>query len=114
VSEPRASSFDDELEALGFRVQGGSRRGGRMWALPFNRYLTFTLHDYHDVVVLTWSFAFGDFLTDRGWQSSTTDASVAEIYPQRDVRLPLDIEALGGEITRVLASLRLDLGDPAL
>jgi hypothetical protein len=114
VSEPQPSTFDDGLEALGFRVQGESRRGGRMWALPFNRYLTFTLHDYHDAVVLTWSFAFGDFLVDRGWQSSTTDASVAEIYPRRDVRLPVDIEAVGGEITRVLASLRLDLGDPAL
>jgi hypothetical protein len=114
TSDHGPGTFDDHLEALGFRVQGGSRRGGRMWTLPFNRYLTFTLHDYDDAVVLTWSFAFGDFLLDRGWQSSTTDASVAEIYPQRDVRLPLDIEALGGEITRVLSTLRLDLGDPAL
>jgi hypothetical protein len=114
VSEGTPATFDDELEALGFRVQGGSRRGGRMWTLPFNRYLTFTLHDYDDAVVLTWSFALGDLLLDRGWQTSTTDTSVAEIYPQRDVRLPLDIEAVGGEITRVLASLRLDLGDPSL
>lgn len=113
MSDPAAGTFDDQLEALGFRVQGGSRRGGRMWSLPFNRYLTFTLHDYHDAVVLTWSFALGEYLLSRGWQSSTTDAS-AELYPQRDVRLPLDIEAVGGEITRVLASLRLDLGDPAL
>jgi hypothetical protein len=114
VNDLEPGTFDDQLEALGFRVQGGSRRGGRMWILPFNRYLTFTVHDYHDAIVLTWSFAFGDFLVDRGWQSSTTDASVAEIYPQRDVRLPLDIDALGGEITRVLTTLRLDLGDPTL
>jgi hypothetical protein len=114
VSEHDPATFDDQLEALGFRPQGGSRRGGRMWTLPFNRYLTFTVHDYHDRVVLTWSFAFGDFLLDRGWQSSTTDASVAEIYPQRDVRLALDIGALEAEITRVLTTLRLDLGDPAL
>jgi hypothetical protein len=114
VSQGQPGTFDDELEALGFRVQGESRRGGRMWALAFNRYLTFTLHDYDDAVVLTWSFAFGEFLLDRGWRSSTTDVSVAEIYPQHDVRLPLDVDALGGEITRVLASLRLDLGDPAL
>jgi hypothetical protein len=114
VSDREPDTFDDQLEALGFRVQGGSRRGGRMWTLAFNRYLTFTVHDYEEAVVLTWSFAFGDFLLDRGWQSSTTDASVAEIYPQRDVRLPLDIDALGGEITRVLTTLRLDLGDPTL
>jgi hypothetical protein len=108
------TTFDDDLEALGFRVQGSSRRGGRMWVLPFNRYLSFTLHDYDDAVVLTWSLAFGDLLDDRGWQMSTTDTSVAEIYPQRDVRLPLDIEAVGGEIRRVLTTLRLDLGDPTL
>jgi hypothetical protein len=114
VSDGDARTFDDELEALGFRVQGGSRRGGRMWALPLNRFLTFTLHDYHDTVVLTWSLALGDLLLERGWQASTTDTSVAEIYPQHDVRLPLDIDAVGGEITRVLASLRLDLGDPSL
>jgi hypothetical protein len=114
MSDQDTGTFDDQLEALGFRVQGDSRRGGRMWALPFNRFLTFTLHDYHDDVVLTWSFALGDLLLERGWRSSTTDTSVAEIYPQHDVRLPLDIEAVGGEITRVLTSLRLDLGDPHL
>jgi len=107
-------TFDDELEALGFRVQGVSRRGGRMWSLPFNRHLTFMLHDYHDAVVLTWSFSLGDYLLERGWQVSTTDTSATELYPQHDVRLPLDVAALHGEITRVLTTLRLDLGDPAL
>ena len=109
-----AGTFDDELESLGFRVQGSSRRGGRLWALPFNRFLTFALHDYDDAVVLTWSIALGDYVIERGWQSSTTDTSAAELYPQHDVRLPLDIEAVKGEITRVLSTLRIDLGDPAL
>jgi hypothetical protein len=109
-----AATFDDELEALGFQVQGASRRGGRMWGLAFNRHLRFVLHDYDDAVVLTWSFALGDHLVERGWQLSTTDTTAAELYPQHDVRLPLDAAAVRGEITRVLASLRLDLGDPAL
>ena len=107
-------TFDDELEALGFRAQGESRRGGRMWTLPFNRYLTFMLHDYHDNIVLTWSFELGDYLLARGWQVSTTDTSTTELYPQHDVKLPLDAAALRGEITRVLSTLRLDLGDPSL
>lgn len=109
-----AATFDDELEALGFRVQGVSRRGGRQWALAFNRILTFTLHDYDDTVVLTWSCELGEHILERGWQLSVTDMSTAELYPRNDVRLPLDIEAVRGEITRVLASLRIDLGDPAL
>lgn len=109
-----ATTFDDELEALGFRVRGSSRRGGRQWVLAFNRFLTFVLHDYDDHVVLSWSFAFGEFLGERGWQSSLADASVAELFPTHDVRLPLDAEAVGGEITRVLSTLRLDLGQPGL
>jgi hypothetical protein len=107
-------TFDDALESLGFRLQGTSRRGGRMWTLQFNRVLAFTLHDYHDRIVLTWSVAFGEILEDRGWQASVTDMSVMEVYPRADVQLPLRIDAVEAEIRRVLASLRLDLGDPGL
>ena len=107
-------TFEDGLEALGFRVQGSSRRGGRQWALAFNRYLTFVVHDYGDAVVLSWSYALGEFLDSRGWRVGVTDTSTVELYPTGDVRLPVDAEAVGGEITRVLASLRLDLGDPSL
>lgn len=107
-------TFDDELEALGFRPAGSSKRGGRLWTLPFNRFLTFTVHDYHDAVVLTWSFALGDYLEERGFVLGSGETSYHELFPRTDVRLPLDITAVGGEISRVLANLRLDLGDPAL
>lgn len=107
-------TFDDQLEAIGFRVQGETRRGGRQWALAFNRILTFTLHDYDDTVVMTWHCELGEHVMERGWRLSVTDMSTAELYPQHDVRLPVDIDAVQGEITRVLASLRLDLGDPEL
>lgn len=108
------SSFEAQLRELGFRVQGTSRRGGRMWSLAFNGYLTFVLHDYDDATVLSWSFALGDYLVAKGWQFGVTDTSTAELYPQHDVRVPPDIESVRGEITRVLSTLRLDLGDPAL
>jgi hypothetical protein len=110
-------TFEAELEHLGFRLQGTTRRGGRQWLLAFNRYLSFTIHDHADsadTVVLTWSCALGDYLDARGWRLSVTDLSTAELYPQRDVRLPADAEAVRGEITRVLATLRIDLGDPSL
>ncbi len=108
------TSFDHQLRELGFRIQGTSRRGGRMWVLAFNRFLTFVLHDYDDALVLTWAFALGEYLEERGWRSSVTDTSVVELYPQHDVRLPAEITAVEGEITRVLGALRLDLADPAL
>lgn len=110
----RGATFDDELEALGFRVAGSSKRGGRLWALPFNRFLTFTVHDYHDTVLLTWAFALGEYLEERGFVLGSGETSFHELFPRTDVRLPLDIDAVGGEITRVLSSLRLDLGDPGL
>lgn len=108
------ATFDHELEQLGFRLQGASRRGGRMWTLAFNRFLLFSLHDYGDVAVLTWSAALGDYLEERGWRFGVTDTSTAELYPAHDVRLPRDASTVRGEVTRVLATLRLDLGDPAL
>lgn len=107
-------TFDEQLEQLGFRVQGSSRRGGRMWTLVFNRMLTFTLHDYNDTIVLTWSCALGEYALERGWQIGASETSGQDLYPQHDVRLPLDAEAVRGEVTRVLASLRLDLADPDL
>lgn len=109
-----ATTFDDELESLGFRVQGRSKRGGRLWSLDFNRHLTFTIHDFHDAVLLTWSFDLGEFLEERGFVIGSGETSFHQIYPRHDVKLPLDIEAIGGEITRVLTTLRLDLGDPSL
>lgn len=107
-------TFDDELEDLGFRVQGRSRRGGTLWVLPFNRFLTFTVHDYRDSLVFTWSFDLGEFLLERGWQIGAAETTFQELYPQRDVRLAVDVGAVEAEITRTLRSLRLDLGDPAL
>lgn len=107
-------TFDDELEQLGFVAQGRSRRGGRMWVLPFNRFLEFTVHDYHDTLVFTWRFDLGEFVLERGWQIGAADTSFQELYPQRDVRLSVDIEAVEAEITRVLSTLRFDLADPSL
>jgi hypothetical protein len=107
-------TFDDDLEALGFVAETRTRRGGTVWVLPFNSFLTFTLHDYRDSVVLTWTYALGEFAHARGWQVGSGEASMNELYPVRDVRLSTDIGAVEAEITRVLTTLRLDLGDPSL
>lgn len=108
----RTDGFEAALAELGFRAQGASRRGGRMWVLPWSAYLAFVLHDYGEAVVLTWSVALGDYLTDRGWRVGVTDTSTAELYPQADVRLPRDPLAVEGELRRVLGTLRIDLGAP--
>ena len=107
-------AFDDELAALGFTPSGRTRWGGQVSTLAFNRHLRFVLHEFDDAVLLSWSFAFGEYAQERGWQLGVSDMSTAELYPGVDVRLPRDVEAVGGEITRILTTLRLDLGDPAL
>lgn len=107
-------TFEDGLEELGFELAGESRRGGRMWRLELNRFLTFVLHDYHDAVVLTWSVALGDLVAERGWVLGTGETSFHELYPQHDVKLPVEIASVEAEIRRVLGTLQLNLADPAL
>ena len=103
-----------DLLDLGFRPGGVSRRGGRFWSLPFNRHLRFLLHEYDDRLLLTWSFALGEHLLERGWQVSISDETAVELYPAADVVVARDADAVRAEVTRVLATLRLDLGDPEL
>jgi hypothetical protein len=106
--------FGRELAAFGF-VPADRGRRATVYTLVFNRHLTFTVHDDADEsVVLSWAFGLGEHIEERGWRLSVTDTSTAELYPQRDVRVPRVAEAVRGEITRVLGSLRLDLGDPGL
>jgi hypothetical protein len=114
VTDPTAPTFDDQIEALGFRARSVTRRGGRRWDLPFNRVLTFMLHDYDDHVVLTWECAIGQVIAEREWRASSGEPGEIELFPAYDIRLPLDIDAVSSEITRVLLTLRLDLGAPDL
>ncbi len=104
------ATFDDQLEALGFSAQGRSKRGGLMWTLSFNRHLTFMLHDYQDHVILTWSFQAGEYFLERGWVLGAGETTFQELYPQADVKLATDVDTVRAEITRVLSTLRLDLG----
>lgn len=107
--------FEQSITALGFEPSQSSRRGGRVWHLAFNRHLTFSLHDSEaSAVVLSWALSLGEYIEERDWRLSVTDTSAAELYPQRDVRISRDIEAVGAEISRVLITLRFDLGDPRL
>lgn len=106
--------FEDGLEELGFELAGSSRRGGRMWRLAFNRHLEFVLHDYDDAVVMSWSFAMGEFAAEKGWVLGSGELSFHALYPRNDVKLPIEVAAVEAEIRRILVSLRLDLGDPSL
>lgn len=109
------AQFAEDLAGLGFVVDGSGRRSGRTWSLDFNRHLTFMVHQFDaDEVVLTWSFDLGEYFLERDMQIGAAETSFQELYPRHDVRVPADADAVRGEITRTLARLRLDLGDPNL
>ena len=108
------ATFEDELEALGFRAQNRTATGNVVWSLVFNSYLTFTLHDYGDSVLFSWVVALGEYFEDRGLKIGSGEASYHELYPANDVRLATEVGAIEAEITRTLRLLRLDLGAPGL
>lgn len=110
---PDTTTFEQELTDLGFR-QVGRSRGRPQWAAGVNRHLQFTLYLEGETVLLTWRFGLGEFMLDRGWQIGGAESASQELYPQRDVRLPADVEAVAAEIRRTLGQLQLDLADPQL
>lgn len=107
------STLQEDLTALGFRRVGQSR-GRPQWAAGVNRYLQFTLHLDADSILLTWRFGLGEFMLDRGWQIGGAESASQELYPQRDVRLPADADAVAAEVRRTLGQFQLDLADPDL
>lgn len=113
MGEPEVA-FPNSMEALGFVDQGQSRRGGRLWTMSFNRFLTFSVHDFGDELVLSWSFDLGEYFLENDMQIGAAETSFQELYPRHDVRLPVDVDALSREIARALGRLRLDLADPGL
>lgn len=104
--------FLQQLTEFGFELTQRTR-GYVAATLVFNRFLTFTVYDYGDCCVLSWVVQFGAFAETQGWMLGVTDTSTAELYPRADVRLARDSDAVRAEITRVLTTLRVDLGDLA-
>lgn len=107
------TTLQDDLTELGFREVGRSR-GRPQWAANVNRYVQFTLFLEQDSILLTWRVGLGEYMIDRGWQIGGAESASQELYPQRDVRLPADADAVAAEIRRTLGQLQIDLAAPDL
>ena len=107
------ATLQAELTELGFR-QVGESRGRPQWAAGVNRHLQFTLYLEPDSILLTWRFGLGEYMLERGWQIGGAESASQELYPQHDVRLSPEADAVAAEIRRTLTQLQLDLGDPSL
>ncbi len=107
--------FPQELASLGFVLVQRDRRGVTQFARKPNRYLTEWVHDYGDELLFTWEFDLGTFCEDSGWQIGAAETSFQILYPQYDVRIGRDLEAVAIEVGRLEKQLsNLDLADPAL
>jgi hypothetical protein len=110
-----ADEFPQQLANLGFTVQQRDRRGTTQYSRRPNRYLTEWVHDYGDEALFTWEFDLGEFCSNVGWQIGAAEHSFQILYPQFDVRIARDLEAVAVEIQRLEQQLgSLDLVDPAL
>jgi hypothetical protein len=108
-------SFTDSLITLGFVAQQKDRRGIVQYARRPNRYLTEWIHDDGDEALFTWEFDLGEYCSDVGWQIGAAEHSFQILYPQFDVRIARDVEAVVVEVQRLESRLNgLDLADPAL
>ena len=108
--------FVDGLAALGFGLVQRDRRGVIQYARRPNRYLTEWVHDTgSDEALFTWEFDLGEFCSAVGWQIGAAEHSFQILYPQFDVRIPRDLDAVASEVGRLEHQLSaLDLADPSL
>lgn len=107
--------FFEALAMLGFVFVQEDRRGTLQFARKPNRYLTEWVHDYGDEALFTWEFDLGEFCGAVGWQIGAAETSFQILYPQFDVQIARDIDAVAAEVQRLESRLNgLDLADPAL
>jgi hypothetical protein len=107
--------FHEALAALGFEPVQKDRRGVVQYARRPNRFLTEWVHDDGDEALFTWEFDLGEFVEEANWQIGAAETSFQILYPQFDVRIARDIDAVAVEVQRLEERLgHLDLVDPAL
>lgn len=112
---PAGDAFHHDLLALGFAAVQKDRRGVLQYARKPNRYLTEWVHDDGRDALFTWEYALGEFCESAGWQIGSAEASAHILYPQFDVQLDRDVEAIAVEVARLEGRLSgLNLADPDL
>jgi hypothetical protein len=98
----RAESFQSDLEALGFRHVGQTRRGEITYEKNANRYLTYHVHWDPGTkdILFTWEFAVGEFFDARGMQIGSNEALNLFLFPQFDAKGPADLTFVAAELDR--------------
>ena len=107
--------FGDALAMIGFAFVQEDRRGVLQYARQPNRFLTEWVHDDGREALFTWEFDLGEWCEAMEWQIGAAETSFQILYPQFDVRLARDLDAVAAEVQRIESKLsRIDLTDPAV
>lgn len=115
TDEVAADPFLEGLATLGFGMVQRDRRGTLQLARMPNRHLTEWVHDDGHEALFTWEFDLGEFVAAMEWQIGAAETSFQILYPQYDVKIERDVDAIAAEITRLEHQLsHLDLADPSL
>lgn len=112
---PSEDALHEGLESLGFAAVQADRKGVVQYARRPNRFLTEWVHDDGAELLFTWEFDLGEFCKAVEWQIGAAETSFQILFPQFDVRIARDLEAVAIEVSRLEDQMRsLDLSDPAL
>jgi hypothetical protein len=115
VSEETSDEFLEGLATLGFVLVQRDRKGTLQLARMPNQHLTEWVHDDRDEALFTWEFDLGEFVASMEWQIGAAETSFQILFPQFDVKIERDVDAVAAEITRLEGQLsNLDLAHPAL
>ncbi|HVL99067.1 MAG TPA: hypothetical protein VM324_07230 [Egibacteraceae bacterium] len=115
MTDARPDGFHHDLVAFGFSAVQKDRRGVLQYARRANSYLTEWVHDDGSEALFTWEFALGEYCDAAGWQIGAAETSLHILYPQFDVQLTREIDAVAAEVARLESRLSgLNLADPAL
>lgn len=100
---------------MGFYPTQSERRSVTQFSRRPNRFLTQWVHDDGRELLFTWEFDLGEFCESIGWQIGAAETSFQILFPQYDVRIARDLEAVAIEVHRLEDQMRrLDLSDPSL
>lgn len=115
VCDAAAVDFAEALARLGFaeRAERAFRQPDvRLYTASPNAFMTYTVHAEPDgSAILTWEFALGDFLGERGIQIGSSEPLNQYMYPVADLRGQQDGAWLIGAVERteaLLSAIRFD------
>lgn len=115
TTDAPSDAFLEGLATLGFVLVQRDRKGTLQLARMPNQHLTEWVHDDSREVLFTWEFDLGEFVASMEWQIGAAETSFQILFPQFDVKIERDVDAVAAEITRLETQLsHLDLADPSL